>query len=184
MTVRITTDSNGRKHITNEPLLHQPAPVQSCYCPNCEAMGKELAALKAQPAPVQEPVKPTAQEMQNAASNLALMREMWGEPNQPAARVNDEGFIVETGLLLSPGTLLYTTPLAAQQEYERGFIDGRQMQAQSSVDKAVNAMSQRQFVGLTDEEYIHITDTVFHQGHGLVAYYLAIEAKLRSKNNG
>jgi hypothetical protein len=31
------------------------APVQSCYCPNCEAMGKELAALKAQPAPVQEP---------------------------------------------------------------------------------------------------------------------------------
>jgi hypothetical protein len=28
-------------------------PVQSCYCPNCEAMGKELAALKAQPAPVQ-----------------------------------------------------------------------------------------------------------------------------------
>jgi hypothetical protein len=25
-------------------------PVQSCYCPNCEAMGKELAALKAQPA--------------------------------------------------------------------------------------------------------------------------------------
>jgi hypothetical protein len=29
-------------------------PVQSCYCPNCEAMGKELAALKAQPAPVQD----------------------------------------------------------------------------------------------------------------------------------
>jgi hypothetical protein len=25
-------------------------PVQSCYCPNCETMGKELAALKAQPA--------------------------------------------------------------------------------------------------------------------------------------
>jgi hypothetical protein len=30
-------------------------PVQSCYCSNCEAMGKELAALKAQQ-PVQEPV--------------------------------------------------------------------------------------------------------------------------------
>jgi hypothetical protein len=29
----------------------QPAPDQSCYCENCEAMGKELAALKAQPAP-------------------------------------------------------------------------------------------------------------------------------------
>jgi hypothetical protein len=28
MSTRIITDSNGRKHITNEPLLHQPAPVQ------------------------------------------------------------------------------------------------------------------------------------------------------------
>jgi hypothetical protein len=36
-----------------KPPPAQPAPVQSCYCPNCEAMGKELAALKAQPAPVQ-----------------------------------------------------------------------------------------------------------------------------------
>ena len=30
------------------------APVQSCYCLNCEEMGRELAALKAQPAPVQD----------------------------------------------------------------------------------------------------------------------------------
>ena len=29
-------------------------------------------------------------------------------------------------------------------EYERGVIDGRQIQMQSSVDKAVNAMSQSQ----------------------------------------
>jgi hypothetical protein len=42
--------------------------------------------------------------------------------------------------------------------------------------------AQRQWVGLTDREYIHITDTVFHQGHGLVAYYQAIAAKLKSKN--
>lgn len=33
-------------------------------------------------------------------------------------------------------------------EYERGFIDGMQKQMQSSVDKAVNAMSQRTWVGL------------------------------------
>jgi hypothetical protein len=33
-------------------------------------------------------------------------------------------------------------------DYERGVIDGRQMQAQSSVDKAVNAMTQRPWVGL------------------------------------
>jgi hypothetical protein len=30
------------------------APVQSCYCENCEALAKELAALKAQPAPDKE----------------------------------------------------------------------------------------------------------------------------------
>jgi hypothetical protein len=35
--------------------------MQSCYCPNCEAMGKELAALKAQPAPVQGPVAKVAE---------------------------------------------------------------------------------------------------------------------------
>ena len=43
---------------------------------------------------------------------------------------------------------------------------------------------QRTWVGLTDEEYIHITDSVYHQGHGLVAYYKAIEAKLKEKNCG
>jgi hypothetical protein len=37
-------------------------------------------------------------------------------------------------------------------DYERGVIDGRQMQAQSSVDKAVNAMTQRPWVDLTDEQ--------------------------------
>jgi hypothetical protein len=41
---------------------------------------------------------------------------------------------------------------------------------------------QRTWVGLSDEEYIHITDSVYHQGHGLVAYYKAIEAKLKEKN--
>ena len=42
--------------------------------------------------------------------------------------------------------------------------------------------SQRPWVGLTDEEYIHITDSVYHKGHGLVAYYKAIEARLKEKN--
>jgi len=37
-------------------------------------------------------------------------------------------------------------------EYERGFIDGMQKQMQSSVDKAVNAMGKREWVGLTKEE--------------------------------
>ncbi len=44
--------------------------------------------------------------------------------------------------------------------------------------------AQRTWVGLSDEEYINITDSVYHKGQGLVAYYKAIEAKLKEKNNG
>ena len=49
-------------------------------------------------------------------------------------------------------------------------------------DTPVEMSIHRPWVGLTDEEYIHITDSVYHQGHGLVAYYKAIEAKLKEKN--
>jgi hypothetical protein len=49
-------------------------------------------------------------------------------------------------------------------------------------DETVEVVEKRPWVGLTDEEYIHITDSVYHQGHGLVAYYKAIEAKLKEKN--
>jgi N-methylhydantoinase B/oxoprolinase/acetone carboxylase alpha subunit len=62
-------------------------------------------------------------------------------------------------------------------DYERGFIDGMQKQAQSSVDKAVNAMSKREWVGLTDEE---IDDLVKNtRWHELIK---ATEAKLKEKN--
>ena len=82
-------------------------------------------------------------------------------------------------------------------DYERGFIDGMQKQMQSSVDKAVNAMTQPTYyipnkdehtwVGLTDEE-IKAFDT-WHDNREeevgwvnpseIVAY---IEAKLKEKN--
>jgi hypothetical protein len=85
------------------------------------------------------------------------------------------------------------------QDYERGFIDGMQYQMQTSVDKAVNAMSQpklaylsptessenacyippqRTWVGLTDEEIVQM---------GLSNYIKVVretEAKLKEKNNG
>jgi hypothetical protein len=83
------------------------------------------------------------------------------------------------------------------QDYERGFIDGMQYQMQTSVDKAVNAMTQptyyipskdqRTWVGLTEEE-IKAFDT-WHDNREeeigwvnpseIVAY---IEAKLKEKN--
>ena len=69
-------------------------------------------------------------------------------------------------------------------EYERGFIDGMQKQMQSSVDKAVNAMSQRTWVGLTDEEMLSIEEatTCTKDESWLRNVTRAIEAKLKEKN--
>ena len=71
-----------------------------------------------------------------------------------------------------------------ERDYERGFIDGMQKQMQSSVDKAVNAMS-RIWVGLTDEEIADCaekmeasdpTDSFWRE------FFRGIEAKLKEKN--
>ena len=65
-------------------------------------------------------------------------------------------------------------------DYERGFLDGMQKQMQSSVDKAVNAMSQRTWVGLTDEE---VKDIVWNLPFEPSQEHIrAIEAKLKEKN--
>ena len=64
-----------------------------------------------------------------------------------------------------------------QEAYERGFVDGMQKQAQSSVDKAVNGMT-RQWVGLTwdDLPETAVGDVGFMQGAKWA------EAKLKEKN--
>ena len=64
-------------------------------------------------------------------------------------------------------------------EYERGVIDGRQIQVQSSVDKAVNALSKRQWVGLTNEEAEDIVESCDGVGWDVAR---AVEAKLKEKN--
>ena len=96
-------------------------------------------------------------------------------------------------------TIISIKEVLAQPEsdYERGFIDGMQKQMQSSVDKAVNAMTQptyyipnkdeREWAGLTKEEIAEF-DT-WHDNREeevgwcnpseIVAY---IEAKLKQKN--
>ena len=50
---------------------------------------------------------------------------------------------------------------ASMTEYERGVIDGRQMQMKSSVDKAVNAMAQRKWVGLEKSDMPEGKDPMF-----------------------
>jgi hypothetical protein len=66
-------------------------------------------------------------------------------------------------------------------EYERGVIDGRQIQVQSSVDKAVNALSKREWVGLTEDE---ITECFKITPDQYLPWqiYRRIEAKLKEKN--
>jgi len=68
---------------------------------------------------------------------------------------------------------------AMELHYERGFIDGMQKQMQSNVDKAVNAMSQRTWVGLTDAEAFRILSD---EATDWMEKWNAIEAKLKEKN--
>ena len=72
-------------------------------------------------------------------------------------------------------------------EYERGVLDGRQIQVQSSVDKAVNALSKREWIGLTDQERNQLWRDVVKWGdpsHDDVDLMKAIEARLKEKNCG
>ena len=68
-----------------------------------------------------------------------------------------------------------------REEYERGFIDGMQKQMQSSVDKAVNAMAQRTWVGLTDAEVKKIVGSDRYTDL-LLEVVNFVEAKLKEKN--
>jgi len=87
-------------------------------------------------------------------------------------------------------------------DYERGFVDGMQKQMQSSVDRAVNAMTQptyyipskdhRTWVGLSDEEILAVNMStvtklidepiVCDTDHNIIKLGKAIEAKLKEKN--
>ena len=80
--------------------------------------------------------------------------------------------------------------LETKDEYERGFIDGMQKQMQSSVDKAVNAMThptyhipskdQREWVWLTDKEVDECLRGLPTQT--IDVYARRIETKIKEKN--
>jgi hypothetical protein len=66
-----------------------------------------------------------------------------------------------------------------QRGYENGFVDGMQKQAQSSVDKAVNAMSQR-----TEQEPVGPTEKIYKAWEILVGQHkdlLEENKKLRNQ---
>lgn len=64
-------------------------------------------------------------------------------------------------------------------DYERGFIDGMMYQTQTTVHKAVDAMSKRTWVGLTRIELIKCGVLPYGMSYEL---YEAIERTLKEKN--
>jgi hypothetical protein len=70
----------------------------------------------------------------------------------------------------------------AQEEYERGFVDGMQEQMKRSVDRAVNAMCKREWVGLTDEDIQQGKKESWVSEQAFESAVWWAEAKLREKN--
>ena len=75
-------------------------------------------------------------------------------------------------------------PMERNVDYERGFIDGRADQMKSSVDRAVNRMAQREWVGLTDEEIKVLSSwwPSYEQMPALMTLARDIENSLKEKN--
>ena len=91
----------------------------------------------------------------------------------------------ETDMRLNAVSAALADHRAYASEYERGFIDGMQKQAQSSVDKAVNAMS-KPWVGLTADEILDALLSVDPETKrlpiGFGRFACAIEKYLKEKN--
>jgi hypothetical protein len=70
-------------------------------------------------------------------------------------------------------------------DYERGFIDGMMYQTQTTVNKAVDAMSKRTWVGLTYEDMVKLQKDLYAaKGESVLptTFAMAVEAKLKEKN--
>jgi hypothetical protein len=70
-------------------------------------------------------------------------------------------------------------------DYERGFIDGMMYQTQTTVNKAVDAMSKRTWVGLTYEDMVKLQKDLYDaKGESVLptTFAMAVEAKLKEKN--
>jgi len=127
---------------------------------------------------------PLAKDRQEVLQAITAIKEALAQPEQPKVRTGD---CLLVGVCASEGHKIQVKQepwRESASDYERGVIDGRQMQAQSSVDKAVNAMS-RIWVGLTDEEIADCaekmeasdpTDSFWRE------FFRGIEAKLKDKN--
>jgi hypothetical protein len=169
---RAARDEDDDTQVYKKPCIGKDP---QCPCQDGDACHyKDCGNTKALPA-AQPEQEPDRRALQAAGTHPA-----------PCARhCEAKAFEIEIRWLKS---MLYTTPPAAQPEqepwresasdYERGVIDGRQMQAQSSVDKAVNAMTQRPWQGLTDDDRFELAAAQ----HGWEDLLIAAGAKLKERN--
>jgi hypothetical protein len=70
-------------------------------------------------------------------------------------------------------------------DYERGFIDGMMYQTETTVNRAVDAMSKRTWVGLTYEDMTKLQKDLYDaKGESVLptTFAMAVEAKLKEKN--
>lgn len=67
-------------------------------------------------------------------------------------------------------------------DYERGFIDGMMYQTETTVNRAVDAMSKRTWAGLTDEDKDFIVKRASVYDWHDYEVIEATEAKLKEKN--
>ena len=173
--------------------------VQSCYCPNCEAMGKELAALKAQPAvPLTDDwIRSKCKQtwvFETAKQWVRMTEEAHGITAAPVQEpVGVYGHCPVCGAKgvtrerrpdgddrCANGhtykSIHATTPPAAQPAPAPGYCKHCK---QYSIEEPLPA-AQRQWVGLTDEEREQHRDDWRSNIHD--KEFRAIEAKLKEKN--
>ena len=161
MTVRIITDSNGRKHITNEPLLHQPAPVQDQSMFDCGVQARPLShplrayhiAMSEGPLHYEWTDKP-----HRLVYDLIAAVRFYANRAAPVQEPVACGYDETTGNCTN-NPCCYTTPPAAQRQWT-GLTD-------EEISEAYNAASQK---------------ALYRMGTTREDVYEAIEAKLKEKN--
>jgi hypothetical protein len=87
-------------------------------------------------------IKKGEKAYQQHRAAITAIKEALAQPEQPKVRTGD---CLLVGVCASEGHKIQVKQepwRESASDYERGVIDGRQMQAQSSVDKAVNRMAQ------------------------------------------
>lgn len=166
---------------TNKMLgFSEPQPAQdqgqSCYCPECERLSKELAALKAQQ---HEPVAYIRKDQLQKAAQSPILCEVTPEPRKDRLGI-------------------YTSPPAQQQESCGWRMRHNGVWAYSftkdawdfiyavspAARKAArdNAPASKPWVGLTDVEWQEIDASLNGKRDLARIFVRAIEAKLQEKN--